>query len=220
MRLRRSAVLLVLTASFALAGCGGDDSSGSDGAAADAGSSSGCDWVKGGQAAKKVDLPGADVKPAAKAVLTTNRGDITITFDEKKRCTVTSFTSLAEQGYYDKSPCHRVSANAPYGILQCGDPTGTGTGGPGYTIPDELDGSETYPRGTVAMANTGAPDSGGGQFFLTYQDSPFPASYTEFGTIDEAGLKVLEAIAADGTADGSTDGAPKEPVVVESVELS
>ena len=90
-------------------------------------------------------------------------------------------------------------------MLQCGDPTGTGTGGPGYTIPDELPtdagpspraAAVTYPRGTVAMAKTAQPNSGGSQFFLVYADSTLPPDYTVFGTIDDAGLATIDAIAA------------------------
>lgn len=109
-------------------------------------------------------------------------------------------------------------------MLQCGDPEGTGRGGPGYTIPDEnLDslgkpneqGQVTYPAGTVAMANTGQPGTGGSQFFLVYKDSPLAPGYTPFGKIDAAGLKVLEEIAKAGTADGGQDGAPKTEVKIE-----
>ncbi len=95
---------------------------------------------------------------------------------------------------------------------------------PGYTIPDEnLDslgkpneqGQVVYPAGTVAMANTGQPGSGGSQFFLVYKDSPLTPTYTPFGKIDAAGMKVLEEIAKAGTVDGGQDGAPKNEVKIE-----
>ena len=110
-----------------------------------------------------------------------------------------SFISLARAGYYDDSVCNRLTSRlAPTRFLQCGDPTGPGTGGPGYTIPDEVPttlapspsgaGTVTYPRGSIAMAKTAQPNSGGSQFFLVQSDSALRPNYTVFGTIDEAGL--------------------------------
>lgn len=137
--------------------------------------------------------------------------------------TVNSFKSLADKGFFDNTKCHRLVTSGIF-VLQCGDPQGTGMGGPGYTIPDEnLDalgkpnaqGQVIYPAGTVAMANTGQPGTGGSQFFLVYKDSPLAPSYTPFGKIDAAGLKVVEDIAKAGTADGAQDGAPKNPVTIE-----
>jgi len=112
-------------------------------------------------------------------------------------------------------------------VLQCGDPTGSGSGGPGYTIPDELptamkpgpDGSPVYPAGTVAMANTGSPNTGGSQFFLVYADSGLPPQYTIFGTIAPEGLQVLKKIAAGGeTPDG--DGKPTLNTTIQNVALA
>src|SRR5699024_11558444 len=90
-------------------------------------------------------------------------------------------------------------------VLQCGDPTGTGSGGPGYSFADELDGSETYPAGTLAMANAG-PDTNGSQFFVVYDDSPLPADYTVFGSLDKESTKTVADIAAEGTDSGAGDG--------------
>lgn len=225
MRARRTLALPALALVLALAaGCGSDDSSGdtdSARAAGDTATTGDCTWTFDGQEpAKKVDPPAEDAEAAAKAVITTNFGDVTITFDDKTPCTDISFASLAQQGYYDDSPCHRISTpESGYGIVQCGDPTGQGTGGPGYTIPDELTGEETYAEGTIAMANTGAPNSGGGQFFLNYADSGFPPSYTQFGTIDEAGVKVLQKATEAGVEGGGVDGPPAEKIVIESVTL-
>ena len=95
--------------------------------------------------------------------------------------------SLAEQGYFDDTTCHRLTTQGIF-VLQCGDPTATGGGGPGYSFEDELDGAEKYPAGTIAMANAG-PDTNGSQFFLVYEDTELPPSYTTFGTIDDAGLE-------------------------------
>ncbi|MFF7858274.1 peptidylprolyl isomerase [Streptomyces sp. NPDC007904] len=138
--------------------------------------------------------------------------------------TVNSFDFLANKGYFDHSKCHRLTTNGIY-VLQCGDPTGTGTGGPGYTIPDEnlKDKSlkdNTYPAGTVAMANTGQKNSGGSQFFLVYQDSQLPPSYTPFGTVSEAGMKVLKKIADAGESTGAGDGAPNATVVIDKATVT
>jgi peptidyl-prolyl cis-trans isomerase B (cyclophilin B) len=117
-------------------------------------------------------------------------------------------------------------------VLQCGDPTGTGTGGPGYTIADEPPtdlapaatggGTVIYPRGTVAMAKTAAPNSGGSQFFLVYADSTLPPQYTVFGTIDEAGLATVDTVAGAGSdeSNGAGDGKPNTPVTIQSATVS
>ena len=155
------------------------------------------------------------------ATVATNQGDIGLTMDAAATpCTVASFVSLAEQGFYDDTPCPRIGDQEGFGILQCGDPTGTGSGGPGYSFADELTGDETYPAGTIAMANAG-PDTNGSQFFLVFRDSQFPPSYTVFGTIDEAGVTVLEEIAATGNDNSNPagGGTPNEPVQIESVTI-
>ncbi len=111
--------------------------------------------------------------------LHTSQGDIPITMPRAKApCTVASFAFLAGKGYFNNTPCHRLTSANSLKVLQCGDPTGTGTGGPGYTVPDENptnlptapggQGASLYARGIVAMANTGQPHSGGSQFFLVY----------------------------------------------------
>ncbi|MFD5148676.1 peptidylprolyl isomerase [Streptomyces sp. NPDC058401] len=156
--------------------------------------------------------------------LKTSAGDIKFEMDAAKTPqTVNSFKSLADKKFFDNTKCHRLTTGGIF-VLQCGDPQGTGSGGPGYTIADEnLDalgkpnetGQVVYPAGTVAMANTGQPGSGGSQFFLVYKDSPLAPTYTPFGKIDAAGLKALEEVAKAGVADGSQDGAPKTPVTIE-----
>ncbi|WP_018549025.1 peptidylprolyl isomerase [Streptomyces sp. LaPpAH-108] len=138
--------------------------------------------------------------------------------------TVNSFDFLANKGFFDHTKCHRLTTNGIY-VLQCGDPTGVGNGGPGYTLPDEnlKDKSltkNTYPAGTVAMANTGQKHTGGSQFFLVYKDSPLPPSYTPFGTIDKAGLKVLDKIAKAGESTGQGDGAPNATVVIDKATVA
>ncbi len=117
---------------------------------------------------------------------------------EAAPCTVNSFLSLAQQGYFDDTVCHRLVDTGIF-ILQCGDPSATGAGGPGYTIPDETDPGMTYPAGTVAMANRGGnAATGGSQFFLVWADTPLPPEYTVFGTMDKAGIDVVAGIAAEG----------------------
>lgn len=132
-------------------------------------------------------------------------GPITITLDRSKApCTVNSFESLAKQGYFDGTACHRLSTQGIW-ILQCGDPTGTGRGGPGYTFNDELGHTRDYPAGTVAMANSG-PNTNGSQFFFVYQDTPLPPQYTVFGTIDQASVQHITDIAFLGHDSRYPDG--------------
>lgn len=180
-----------------------------------------CPYPAGGAAARPVRPPPAQAAAtgAVTGELTTSVGLIGYTLDRAQApCTVASLVSLASQSFFDDVPCSKLTTATTF-LLQCGDPTGTGTGGPGYTVPDELPttvvaGGTSYPRGTMAMANAGTPDSGGSQFFLVYQDSLLPPTYTVFGTLTESGLSTLDAIAAKGTADGSTDGPPATPVTI------
>lgn len=162
-----------------------------------------CEYPSDGEPARPVDPPAtSDVPNSGEAVATLHMtaGDVTITMDRAKApCTVNSFLSLARQGYFDDTVCHRL---VDYGIfiLQCGDPTGTGTGGPGYVMAEELKGTTGYPAGTVAMAKRQQPGTTGSQFFLVWADTPLPPEYTVFGTMDEAGLAVVGGIAAQGVA--------------------
>jgi peptidyl-prolyl cis-trans isomerase B (cyclophilin B) len=110
-----------------------------------------------------------------------------------------------------------------FGVLQCGDPSGTGQGGPTYKFDTEVTDATTYPRGTIAMANSGAPTTTGSQFFLCFTDTMLSPDYTAVGTVDEAGLAVLDQIAAAGN-DGSFEpspggGAPNVPVTIESMTV-
>ncbi|MDQ1685480.1 MAG: peptidyl-prolyl cis-trans isomerase [Frankiaceae bacterium] len=155
------------------------------------------------------------------ATITTNCGKIVANLDATKAPhTVNSFAFLAGKQYFDGSPCHRLTTSGIY-VLQCGDPTGQGTGGPGYTIPDENLAGAKYPAGTLAMANTGQPHTGGSQFFFCYADTPLPPQYTPFGTVT-AGLDVLQAIAKNGEddANGPGDGHPKSAVVILSFTVA
>jgi peptidyl-prolyl cis-trans isomerase B (cyclophilin B) len=213
MRISGVLLLTAITASL-LSGCGqGDPATGSDGASA----AGACTYTSTGDAARKVDLPPSDPAPARSVTITTNRGPIGVTLDGAAApCTAGSFTSLARQGYFDDTKCHRLTTQGIF-VLQCGDPTGTGSGGPGYSFDDELTGQQTYPAGTLAMANAG-PNTNGSQFFLVYADTALPPAYTVFGKIDAAGTKVVLDIAKKGTADGGGDGAPAQDVVITSVK--
>lgn len=158
------------------------------------------------------------------ATLSLGQGTVTVQlFAAKAPHTVNSLAFLAKQNYFDNTSCHRLTTAGIY-VLQCGDPTGTGRGGPGYTFPDEnltafgSGGSTVYPTGTLAMANAG-PGTNGSQFFLVYKDTPLPPDYTPFGRIT-GGLDVLQKIAAKGTEDGSGDGKPAQPVVIRSLTVS
>lgn len=155
--------------------------------------------------------------------LTTSAGNIDITLDGAQAPqAVANFVALADSGYYDDTPCHRLTTAGIF-VLQCGDPTGTGTGGPGYSFgPVEnapTDGK--YPAGTIAMARAASPDSNGSQFFIVYEDTELPTSgggYTVFGTVT-SGLDAVQAVADEGTADGAPDGSPATPVTIEGVEV-
>ena len=158
------------------------------------------------------------------ATLNTNCGPITLKLDPANAPhTVNSFVFLAGQHYFDHVSCHRLTTGG-LNVLQCGDPTGTGSGSPGYTFKDEnltapaIKGG-TYPAGTVAMANSG-PNTNGSQFFLVYKDSQLPASYTPFGTIT-GGMDELTKIAAAGSdnSGGTGDGHPLQTVVMNTVTV-
>lgn len=159
-----------------------------------------CDYRRAGAPAKPVDPPAQNDVPATGTVAVTldmSEGKVQITMDRAKApCTVNSFQALAMQGFYNDTSCHRLVDQGIF-ILQCGDPTGTGRGGPGYEFADELSGNETYPAGTVAMANAGA-DTNGSQFFFVWADTKLNPAYTVFGKIDDASLSVITSIAARG----------------------
>ncbi len=150
----------------------------------------------------------------------TNQGELPLTLDRAEApCTVQSFIHLARWKFYDRTTCHRLTTYPTLQVLQCGDPTGTGEGGPGYRYKDELpvgldpapnDPTGTrkiYPRGTLAMANAG-PDTNGSQFFLVYGNAYLRPNYTIFGTIGDRGLATLDRVAAGGVQPTPEDPAP------------
>jgi peptidyl-prolyl cis-trans isomerase B (cyclophilin B) len=193
-----------------------------------------CIYTPSGTAARKVSLPPAspDVKATYTATIKTNRGKIVIDLlNREAPCTVGSFVSLARQKYFNNTHCHRLTTAAYY-VLQCGDPTGTGRGGPGYVFNNEnlagvkvtqtANGPEaTYPAGIVAMANSLSPDTNGSQFFFVYKKTQLGDSYTPFGTV-VSGLSIIQNVAKAGSdnSNGAGDGHPKEKVQIESVTIS
>ncbi|KRE31704.1 peptidylprolyl isomerase [Mycobacterium sp. Soil538] len=204
--------------------------------AAPEGLGSNCQYPKSTEAASKPNKPPRAGKvptdPAeVSASMETSQGNLGLQLDNAKSpCTVNSFASLAQQGYFNGTPCHRLTTSEGLAVLQCGDPTGQGTGGPGYQFANEYPTDQyqpddpkvqepvIYPRGTLAMANAG-PGTNGSQFFLVYKDSQLPPNYTVFGTIDQTGLATLDKIAAAGTKEGGDDGAPKLDVTIKSLQL-
>ncbi len=154
-----------------------------------------------------------DLAKTYSAVLHTNHGDIAIEFDAMRSpMSVNNFVFLAREGFYDGVIFHRVIPNF---MIQGGDPTGTGMGGPGYKFRDELEGSGKYSRGTVAMANSG-PNTNGSQFFICHVDAGLPHSYNIFGQATD-GLDAVDSIAATPT--GAQDR-PNEDCVINSVTIS
>jgi cyclophilin family peptidyl-prolyl cis-trans isomerase len=155
-------------------------------------------------------------------LMSTDQGDLTLTLDRAKApCAAASFTYLASQKFFDGSTCHRLVNQESFGVLQCGDPTGSGSGGPSYKYAEEVTPETTYPRGTIAMAKTSEPNTTGSQFFLCFVDTQLPPDYSVVGTVDEAGLAVLDKVAAGGIKDvGPTgDGAPAIPVTTNTLSV-
>jgi peptidyl-prolyl cis-trans isomerase B (cyclophilin B) len=159
------------------------------------------------------------------ATIETSLGKIVLELDAAAApCTVHSFVNLAQQQFYDGTFCHRVldagSGPTRTAVVQCGDPTGTGSGGPGYQFANEnLDGAK-YAKGVVAMANAG-PDTNGSQFFMMFRDSDFSPDYSPFATILK-GVDVLEKVADGGRsigASGSQD-VPKTRLTFKKVTIS
>ena len=153
--------------------------------------------------------------------LVTNCGTIVITtVGSKAPWTLTEMSTLARAKYFDGSLCHRLTTAGIF-VLQCGDPTAKGTGGPGFSYPDEnlpLEGPNNYPAGTVAMANSG-PGSNGSQFFLVFADTTLGANYTIWGKITK-GLEIVQAIAKDGVQGGGADGKPKTVIALTKVSFN
>lgn len=201
-----------------------------------------CQYPKAGPASKPVDpprsgkIPTDPAEPGVSAEVSvsmlTDQGPIGLMLNNAESpCTVNSFISLGAKDFFSGTQCHRLTTSEMLKVLQCGDPIGDGTGGPGYEFANEYPTDQyqpndpaarrpvTYPRGTLAMANAG-PGTNGSQFFLVYQDSVLPPQYTVFGTIQQDGLATLDKIAAGGVGPGGRgpdDGPPVTKVTIKSV---
>jgi peptidyl-prolyl cis-trans isomerase B (cyclophilin B) len=156
------------------------------------------------------------------ATVQTNCGGIVLElYGDKAPQTVSSFLHLAREGYFQDSPCHRLVTEGIY-VLQCGDPTGTGTGGPGYTF--ELENppaDQTYPRGTLAMARTTDPNSNGSQFFLVFEETRLPdPGYSIFGRVVE-GMDIVDRVAEAGVAQTGDPNRtpPAQPISILDITL-
>jgi len=165
---------------------------------------------------ERVLTPREMARTMKQIVLDTNCGAIVIQPNYRARVALTAMNALIRGGFYDMSLCHRLTTEKLY-VLQCGDPTATGRGGPNFTygvenLPELVDGN--YPEGTVAIANSGTPNSNGSQFFIVYQDTTLPPSYTIVGRVIR-GIDIVKMIAKDGTRNGSSDGAPKQVIAIE-----
>jgi peptidyl-prolyl cis-trans isomerase B (cyclophilin B) len=183
-----------------------------------------CVYTPSGTAARNVGIPPAKPRyrgETYRAAIKTNRGTIVLDlYNSKATCTVNSFLYLARKNYFSNTPCHRLTTSGIY-VLQCGDPTGTGKGGPGYEFANENTAGAKYVQGTVAMANAG-PGTNGSQFFLVYRNSTtLPANYSLFGKI-VSGLGIIQNVAKAGSdnSNGPGDGHPKEKVTIESVTFT
>jgi cyclophilin family peptidyl-prolyl cis-trans isomerase len=229
--LRRS--LAVVALAFVAAACGGDDagpsSTNAGGGAVDSAAyeafraqPTACGAsAPAAASAMQFAAPGdAGVDGPVRVVLHTSCGPITLELDPALAPeTVNSFVFLARQGYFDGTVSHRV---VPGFVFQAGDPTATGTGDPGYSVPDEFPPAGfTYGRGVVAMANSGLPDSGGSQFFIALADIDLPPNYTVFGRVVD-GFDALAAIAAVPMGPNPPDpvnSRPLETIYLERVEV-
>ena len=161
--------------------------------------------------------PGGTLDPAKTYTLNfaTNCGDVKIQLLQKEAPKTTgSEVFLADKGYYNLSDCFRLTTEGIF-VVQCGSPTNNAQNGPGYTVPDEnlpASGTNNYPAGTVAMANSGAGTSGS-QFFIVYKDTTLPPSYTIWGKV-VSGLDVITKVAGVGVKGGGADGVPAQPFVI------
>lgn len=238
-RVQRATAILIIGIAALLTSCGqipvsppapsspvtpSVESSAPDATPVAAGGGDVCEYSPSGTAARPVAPPpstGVSTSGTISYVLSMTNGAVTITLDRAMApCTVNSFISLADQGYFDDTKCHRLADSGIF-ILQCGDPSGTGKGGPGYEFANETDGTETYTEGVVAMAN-GGPGSNGSQFFLVWADSTSldkKRHFTIFGHMDKGSRDVVASMAEEGQDGSNRDGTgrPNNPCEISSV---
>ena len=181
-----------------------------------------CTYTSNPPAARKVGTPPTTPDSSAKsqATIVTNRGDVVIDLLNKwAPCTVNSFVYLAEHAFFNNTPCPRVTTSGIY-VLQCGDPTGTGSGGPGYKFGNENTTGATYQAGTLAMANSGGSDTNGSQFFIVYAHGSLAPSYSVFGIVVK-GLDIVRNVAeaGDNNSNPAGGGEPNDKVTIESVKI-
>ncbi len=206
LRLTRSLAVVTALCALSLTGCGEDDDNNNA-------TTTNCTYETGNVAAKDAEAPSESpaYEGEVEVTITTTVGDIDVVLDaDGAPCTVNSFLSLAEQGYYDETNCHRIE---PGFVIQCGDPSGTGSGGPGYQYADELTGDEEYPEGTLAMANAG-PDTNGSQFFLVTGDASHLSTHTVFGKVTDESLAVIRDV------DRAHSSGDEVPVDITKVTIS
>ncbi|CAO5168086.1 Peptidyl-prolyl cis-trans isomerase (Rotamase)-cyclophilin family [Frankia sp. AiPs1] len=191
-----------------------------------------CVYTSNGDSpARNATLPKAagtvDTSPAT-MVINTSAGTMTATLDPAKApCTVHALLTLADAKYFDDTACHRETAGQAGGIfvLQCGDPTGSGSGSPGYGYANENTSGVTYDRGVLAMAHSSEPNSNGSQFFINYANptkdgaAALAGGYTVFGRITQ-GLDVLDKLTSPGVEGGGSDGAPTSKAKITSITVS
>ncbi|HKJ11779.1 MAG TPA: peptidylprolyl isomerase [Ornithinimicrobium sp.] len=171
---------------------------------------------------RSTQAPSATAPDEQVVTVETNCGPITLTLNGADAPqTVASFLLLSKGDYWVDSPCHRLVDSGIH-VLQCGDPTGTGRGGPGYTFGIEnAPPNGTYPRGTVAMARSQDPDSNGGQFFVVFDDTELPVAgggYTIFGRVT-GGMDIVDHIADQGVDGGGTEGPPAQPISIVGIDI-
>jgi peptidyl-prolyl cis-trans isomerase B (cyclophilin B) len=152
---------------------------------------------------------------------TTNCGDIVIeTFAKKAPITISMLTGLISARFYDQSICHRMINSTTAALLQCGDPTDSGYGGPAFQFNDEnlpKPIMSNYPAGTVAMANSG-PNTNGSQFFIMAENTTLDPNYTVWGRVTK-GLEIVKAVVATGTLEGGEVGRPKVKIAIEKATV-
>ncbi|MBN4926426.1 peptidylprolyl isomerase [Hoyosella rhizosphaerae] len=195
-----------------------------------------CDYDPNGHSARPVAKPPTQSVPATGSVdaqIELRGSQLDVILDRAKSpCAVNSFVSLANQGYFDSTVCHGITTRGIH-TLQCGDPTGTGTGGPGYSFSAEfptdqlnnntlersapVSGTTIYPRGTIAMDNSGT-GTNGSRFFIVYADSPLPPLYTVLGEVSDDSMHSVDLIADAGT-NSAHSGAPRYTVQILSVRI-